>query len=145
MGPAFTTGEYLCRYIDDPGFKLAFMHIYKQIPLDGTELDSLEDRKKQATIRSHVELNALKKLTENECTATPKLLGYQISKQDANDLIPRGYIIYLLLEKFRGYPLEFEKFGSLLLGKRNLIRVKFKVAYMFIIRYNYDQVLRVTN
>ncbi|CDM36140.1 unnamed protein product [Penicillium roqueforti FM164] len=109
MGSVSTTGTYLCRCIDDPGFDLAFICIYKEIPLDGTEFNNLENRKKQATIESFVELDALKKFTETECTATPKLLGYQINSQGVNDVIPRGYIIHLIFEKVRGEPLEFEE------------------------------------
>lgn len=133
MGSVSTTGTYLCRCIDDPGFDLAFICIYKEIPLDGTEFNNLENRKKQATIESFVELDALKKFTETECTATPKLLGYQINSQGVNDVIPRGYIIHLIFEKVRGEPLEFEEFWSFPLYKRKSIHDKFKVAYIFVI------------
>ncbi|KAI2699381.1 hypothetical protein CBS147332_8267 [Penicillium roqueforti] len=64
MGPAFTTGKFLCRRGQHRYH--AFMHIYKQIPLDGTEFNRSEDRENQASDMSPVELNALKKFIENE-------------------------------------------------------------------------------
>lgn len=56
------------------------------------------------------ELDALKDLTENKCTATPKLLGYRFDKQDGNDLAPGGYIMYLVWEKVPGDPLDINEF-----------------------------------
>ncbi|CAG8887299.1 unnamed protein product [Penicillium egyptiacum] len=117
MGPAYTAGKYLCRLAGSRGHnKLAFMRIYKQIPLAaGTELDNSSVRKAQASKpRDHVELHALKRLTKNRCTATPKLLEYQIDKQDENDLAPGGYIIHL--------------FWSLPYSRRESIRKKVKMA-----------------
>ncbi|KAJ5797130.1 uncharacterized protein N7518_005670 [Penicillium psychrosexuale] len=135
MGPAFTVGKYRCYRLEngyEHGYE-AIMHIYKQIPLDGTELHSLEDRKKQATTRSHVELNALKNFTENRCPFTPKLLGYQINQQGRDDLVPQGYIIYLVFEEGPGSPLQLEQFWNLRRNDRGLIREKFRVAYMEIL------------
>lgn len=75
MGPAFTEGKYHCR----DGKETAFMRIYKQIPLDGTRLEDSDVRKPQAgPPGDHVELEALKLLTEKECSVTPRLLGYRI-------------------------------------------------------------------
>lgn len=134
MGPAYIAGKYLCRLAGTGNEKkLAFMRIYKQIPLDGTRLDSVQVREAQASKpRNHVELDALKDFTENKCTATPKLLGYRFDKQDGNDLVPGGYIMYLVWEKVPGDPLDINEFWSLPFSRRQIIRDKFKKAYEFV-------------
>lgn len=134
MGPAYTAGKYLCRLSGAGNAHiLGFIRIYKQIPLAGTELDSSSVRKTQASNPyNHVELDALKHLTENGCTATPALLGYRIDKQDANDLVPGGYIMYLVWEKVPGDPLDIDVFWSLPYNERKSIRDKFKEAYSFV-------------
>ncbi|KAI1833079.1 hypothetical protein DTO027I6_4073 [Penicillium roqueforti] len=136
MGPAFTTGKFLCRR-GQHGYH-AFMHIHKQIPLYGTEFNRSEDRENQASDMSPVELNALKKFTENECAAAPKLLGYQIDIQDPTDLVSGRFIIYLVFDKVPGRPLEFDEFWSFPLRKRRTIRENFRVAYMEILRLGYQ-------
>ncbi|KAJ5800608.1 uncharacterized protein N7518_002676 [Penicillium psychrosexuale] len=136
MGPAYTVGKYRCRDIKNDVY--AFMRIYKQIPLAGTELDNLAVRRKQACKpRRHTELSALKSFTENGCTATPKLFGYQIGKQDENDLVPGGYIIYLVWEKVRGDSLSSQEFWSLPYHRRQTIRKNFKNAYMELLKAKY--------
>jgi hypothetical protein len=134
MGPAYTSGKYLCRLTGAGNKrKLAYMRIYKQIPLAGTELDNLDVRKAQASEpRNHVELDALKYLTENRCTATPKLRGYGIEKQDSNDLVPGGYIMYVVWEKVPGDSLDPKEFWNLPYNKRQIIRDNFKKAYTFV-------------
>ncbi|KAJ5869193.1 hypothetical protein N7455_004134 [Penicillium solitum] len=142
MGPAFTAGKYLCRPSAGDEDKLAFMRIYKQIPLYGTRLDSMKVREAQASKpRNHVELDALKDLTENNCTATPKLLGYRIAKQDVNDLVPGGYIMYLAWGKVPGDPLDINEFWSLPFSRRQIIRDKFRKAYTEVLCFGYKPIL----
>ncbi|KAF9242979.1 hypothetical protein DTO013E5_2512 [Penicillium roqueforti] len=110
MGPAYTTGKYLCRLAENED-TLTLMRIYKQIPLIDTEPEDSTVRKEQACgPRKHVELGAMKRFTENGCTATPSLLVYQIGKQDEVDLVSGGYITYLVWEKVPGDPLDIEQF-----------------------------------
>ena len=124
MGPAYTAGKYFCRLAGAGNeTKLAFMRVYKQIPLIDTENEDCTVRKKQACgPRNHPELGALKRFTENGCTATPLLLGYEIGKQDKTDLIPGGYIIYLVWEKVTGDSLDIEKFWMYMHDKRQKIQ-----------------------
>ncbi|KAJ5832816.1 hypothetical protein N7474_001127 [Penicillium riverlandense] len=140
MGPAYTAGKYLCRLARAGNEnKLAFMRIYKQIPLAGTALDNSSVRKAQASEdHGHVELEALKRLTEQRCTATPELLGYRIGKQDTNDLVPNGYIIYLVWKKVRGDPLDIKEFWSLPYNQRRIIRDNFKTAYKKVLSFGYQ-------
>ncbi|KAJ5808907.1 hypothetical protein N7474_010176 [Penicillium riverlandense] len=122
--------------------QLAYMRIYKQIPLDGTRLDNQSVRQSQAHgPRKHVELEAFKGLTETGRTATPKLLGYRIGTQDADDLVPGGYIIFLVWEKVQGEPLDEEYFWSFPYNKRRLIRDNFKKAFEEVLSSGYKPVL----
>jgi hypothetical protein len=132
MGPAFTAGKYYCRLAgagNENNF--AFMRIYKQIPLDGTRLDNASDRRAQASKpRKHPEPEAMMRLTGNRSTATPKVRGYRTGIQDANDLVPGGYIIYVVWEEVKGFcSLDQEYFWSLPYKKRQFIREKFKIAF----------------
>lgn len=145
MGPAFTVGKYSCRLAGAGNEnKLAYMRIYKQIPLDGTRLDKQSVRQSQAHgPRKHVELEAFKSLTEKGSTATPRLLGYRIGTQDAGDLVPGGYIVFLAWEKVQGESLDRKYFWSLPYNKRKVIRDNFKNALRFVTEYiDYDHVFK---
>ncbi|KAJ5484524.1 hypothetical protein LT330_008040 [Penicillium expansum] len=126
MGPAYTAGKYFCHLAGAGNEKKqAFMRIYKQIPLAGTEIDNVKIRGEQASKpRKHLELNALKHLTENRCCATPRLLGYETGKQDKNDCVPGGYIMYIVWEKVQGDSLDPMEFWSLPYNQRESIRAK---------------------
>ncbi|KAJ5804366.1 uncharacterized protein N7518_000669 [Penicillium psychrosexuale] len=139
MHPAYVAGKYLCRRSGTED--IAFMRIYKQVPLSGTELDSSDDRKAQAwKSRDYVELSALKYFTANNFTTTPKLLGYHASTQEETDLVPGGYILYLVWEKVAGDPLDIQKFWNLSRGKRDVVRANLRKAYMDVLKVGYQPV-----
>ena len=128
MGPAFTEGKYSCR----DGNDMAYMCIYKQIPRDGTRLGSSDVRKTQARPpRKHVEMEALKFLTERQCSVTPRLLGYRVDKQGEHDIVPGGYILYIVWERVNGESLDIRTFWALPHAKREIIRQNFEKAYRF--------------
>lgn len=144
MGPSFTVGKYLCRLAGAGNeHKLAFMRIYKQIPL-AEKLPKSEHLPAHARRpRKHVELDAMMHLTENGCTATPKLLGYQFDSQEANDFVAGGYILYLVWEKVKGDSLDSEYFWNLPYDQREVVRHNFEKAYMLVTEHlDYDHVLR---
>lgn len=154
VGIPCTTGRYLCRLTgtsNENKNKLAFMRIYKQIPQTGTEFESSTVRKAQAV--SHGlpdELVAFRELAGKACTAcsqplstpTPQLLGWNFAQQDDTDLVPGGFIVYLVWEKVRGEPLSEEEFWSLPYDKRETIRQNVKRAYSFVTEHlDYDNLL----
>jgi hypothetical protein len=54
------------------------------------------------------EIDVLKKLTEDGCSAAPKLISWKREKQDENMPVPDGYVVYILMEKLPGvHPLDF--------------------------------------
>lgn len=126
---ARTTGKFLCQLASDPD-QIAFMRVYKQIPMTGTEDSDQATRAKQA-IPAPVcdELEALKLLQNGGCHAAPRFLGYAKRTQGGEDLVPGGYIRYLLWEKVPGEPLTDEVFWGLNKTARDDIRAKFRIAY----------------
>jgi hypothetical protein len=81
-------------------------------------------------------------LTEIRSAAVPKVRGYQTSKQEADDLVPGGYIVYLVWEEVSGCSLDPEYFWGVPYNKRQAIRENFKKAFRFVTRYLFhDRVL----
>lgn len=106
------------------------MRIYYQIPIAGTEDEGL-DVLAQLVVPSRVcgELEVFRQLMRCHCTAAPRLCGYAETTQDGHDLVPGGFIRYLVREKVPGEPLTEEFFWSLDLPARDTIRAKFRAAY----------------
>lgn len=128
-GSAKTVGKFLCHLSGDPS-QIAFMRIYQQIPITGTE-DADHDTLIRQAVAPGVcgELECFKKLQNGGCGAVPRFLGYAESTQGDNDLLPGGYIRYLVWEKVPGEPLTKEFFWGLDITARKYIRAKFRDAY----------------
>ncbi|PTU22714.1 hypothetical protein P175DRAFT_0507518 [Aspergillus ochraceoroseus IBT 24754] len=124
VGTPMTVGKFLCHLEEDPG-QIAFMRIYYQIPTTGTEDADL------ATLAQQIqppevcgELEAYKQLMSQGSK----------KKQEEHDLVPGGYIKYLVWEKVPGLPLTEEFFWSLDPLVREDIRAKFRAAYEEMLR-----------
>ncbi|KAJ5888357.1 hypothetical protein N7495_008398 [Penicillium taxi] len=70
------------------------------------------------------------------CRGVPKLQCFKEGIQDQNSIIPSGYIIHLVWEKFPGGPLDEENFWSLNPAKRRIIRDKFRIAFKHLNGYH---------
>lgn len=124
-----TVGKFLCHLEEDPT-QIAFMRIYYQIPVTGTEdadLATLAQQLRPPEVCG--EREAFKLLMSQGCTVVPRMLGYSEKTQAENDLVPGGYIKYLVWERIPGESLTEEFFWSLDRPKRDDIRAKFRVAY----------------
>lgn len=76
----YAATKFLCHRKEDPT-KKAFMRIYLQIPVAGTQYKSARVRRVQAAKpQPHRELTALKALKVLECDVVPDLLGYHGGK-----------------------------------------------------------------
>jgi hypothetical protein len=62
------------------------------------------------------------------CSAVPPFFGYDEKIQVGHDLVPGGYINYLVWERSLGSPSE-RNFWSQGRFERDNIRAKFRVAY----------------
>jgi hypothetical protein len=129
VGTPMTVGKFMCHLEEDPA-QIAFMRIYYQIPITGTEDADL------ATLAQQIrppkvcgEREAFRLLMSQGCSAVPRFLGYDESTQEEHDLVPGGYIKYLVWENVPGESLTEEFFWSLDLPTRDDIRAKFRVAF----------------
>jgi hypothetical protein len=128
-GSARTVGKFLCHLIGDPN-QMAFMRIYQQIPLSGTE-DANRDTLARQAVPPEVcgELECFKLFQYGRCDVVPRFLGHAESTQGDHDLLPGGYIRYVVWEKVPGEPLTEEFFWGLDDTARKEIRSKFRAAY----------------
>ncbi|KAJ5677014.1 uncharacterized protein N7477_002647 [Penicillium maclennaniae] len=67
-------------------------------------------------------------------SSVPRFLGYSEKTQREHDLVPGGYVKYLVWEKVPGEPLTEEFFWSLDPLVREDIRAKFRVAFEEMLR-----------
>ncbi|KAJ5555153.1 hypothetical protein N7535_007596 [Penicillium sp. DV-2018c] len=129
LGPAYVTEKFLCHPMCSSN-TLAFMRVYKQAPIAGTEFKAASSRATQAvTSYEPTELTTLKSLREKGCDLVPRLLGYQCDQQDEDDTVPGGFITYVIWEKVPGEPLDMEKFWGYSFSQREEIRHKFRKVY----------------
>ncbi|KAJ5861475.1 uncharacterized protein N7529_008785 [Penicillium soppii] len=134
VGSPMTVGRFLCHLEEDPT-QVAFMRMYYQIPITGTEDADLTTLSQQ--IQPHEvcgELEAFKQLMSRGCSSVPRFLGYCEKMQGEYGLVPGGYVKYLVWEKVPGEPLTEEFFWSLGPLVREEIRAKFRVAYEEMLR-----------
>lgn len=129
LGLPFAAAKFLC-HLKGNSSKKAFMRIYLQIPIIGTQYQSPQIRQKQAAEpQPHVELTTLKALKKVECDVVPDLLAYQEGKQGEDSIVPGGYITYVVWDKVPGESLNAEEFWELDLESRQAIRDKFREAF----------------
>ncbi|PKX91069.1 uncharacterized protein P174DRAFT_463218 [Aspergillus novofumigatus IBT 16806] len=94
------------------------MRICQQIPITGTE-DADNDTLARQAVPPGV----------GDCSAAPRFLGYAERIQEEHELLPGGYVRYLVWEKVPGEPMTEEFFWDLEDAGRNDIRSKFRAAY----------------
>jgi hypothetical protein len=126
-GPSQAVGKFLCHLEGHPD-REAFMRIYYQIPTAGTEdarLDTLAQQAVPPPVRGELESFKLLK----GCPGVPRFLGHAEKAQGDRDLVPGGYIQYVVWEKVPGKPLTKEFFWSLDRSARDEIREKFRATY----------------
>lgn len=129
VGSPMTVGKFLCHAEEDPT-QIAFMRIYYQIPITGTEDADLATLAQQIQPpRVCGELEAFKLLMSQGCSSVPRFLGYSEKVQGEHDLVPGGFIKHLVWEKVPGESLTEEFFWSLDPLVREDIRAKFRVAF----------------
>jgi len=121
-----TVGKFLCHLEGRPD-RQAFMRIYYQIPIVGTEDADVEILAQQAVPPPVCgELESFKLL--RGCSAVPRFLGHAEKTQGEHDLVPGGYIRYVVWEKVPGESLTEEFFWGLDRSIRDDIREKFRAA-----------------
>ena len=128
-GSAKTVGKFLCHLAEDP-IQIAFMRIYHQIPITGTEDADHDTLARQAVPPGLCgELESFKLLQSGHCSAVPRFLGHAESTQGDDGLVPGGYIRYVVWEKVPGESLIKDFLRALDSSTRKDIRSKFPAAY----------------
>ncbi|KAJ5367957.1 uncharacterized protein N7496_007717 [Penicillium cataractarum] len=129
LGLPYAAAKFLCHRKGNPG-KNAFMRIYLQIPILGTQYQSHQVRRDQAAKpQPHMELTTLKALKTSGCDVVPDLLGYQEGQQGEDCIIPCGYITFVVWDKVPGEPLSADAFWALDLKSRQAIRERFREVF----------------
>ncbi|KAJ5234353.1 uncharacterized protein N7469_003521 [Penicillium citrinum] len=112
--PGFSAGRFLYYSKDDSTKEPAFMRVYYQIPIYGTEWSSHNVRASQAVPPIElVELKAFRSFIKHACSAVPQLLGYHEGQQPDDGIVPGGYTTMIVWEKVPGIPLSKEYFWNL--------------------------------
>lgn len=133
LDPGFVAGKFLCYSKDDTAKKPAFMRVYYQTPIFGTELLSSKLRATQAVPAIKLpELVAFKSLMMHACPIISPLLGYQGGKQPDDGIIPGGLATTIVWEKVPGVPLLQRFFWSLQVYQRKAIRDELRGIYQYV-------------
>ncbi|KAI2793865.1 hypothetical protein POX_a00452 [Penicillium oxalicum] len=128
--PGFAAAKFFCYSKDNPSQETAFMRVYRQIPLSGTEWTPSCTRAAQALPQAKIrELIAYKTLQSQACPVVPQLLGYQEELQGDDGLVPGGSSITIVWQKVPGFSLSREYFWNLDFDHREAIREEFRHAY----------------
>ncbi|RAL07826.1 uncharacterized protein BO97DRAFT_462592 [Aspergillus homomorphus CBS 101889] len=130
----FTCARFRVRRTDND--TKAFMRVYRQIPIAGTENDSPAQRARQAISDDHVEPAALEKSTNRRLKCTPALLDRKLDRQDQSGYVPGEYhttIVWSTLPGIRlGDVFGPDTFWSMPREERDLIRAEFRTNIMFV-------------
>lgn len=107
-----------------------------RIPCEGPEHQPADMRARQASTSYENDLDitsqvyALEILTDHGCESTPGILARKEDLQKEIDLVPGGYIIYVLMNYLPGKQLSKGFFWNIEYSVREEIRQAFKTAWL---------------
>ncbi|KAE8164785.1 hypothetical protein BDV40DRAFT_298104 [Aspergillus tamarii] len=133
VGSAF--GTFLCQDTANNN-QQGVMKIIMQIPCEGPEHQPADMRARQASTSYENDLDitsqvyALEILTDHGCESTPGILARKEDLQKEIDLVPGGYIIYVLMNYLPGKQLSKGFFWNIEYSVREEIRQAFKTAWL---------------
>ncbi|OQD90270.1 hypothetical protein PENSOL_c059G00330 [Penicillium solitum] len=138
MGVSYTSAKFLC-HPAGPGneTKLAFMRIRQQVPIAGTEFKPTLRASQAVEEPENKELNALKFFLIHGCEVVPRLLGYQQSKQKEDDMVPGGFVTYIVWEKVPSDSFDLIKFWLRPFNEREVIRDKFRQVFTRFVKFGF--------
>ncbi|KAM5474840.1 hypothetical protein MferCBS49748_000247 [Microsporum ferrugineum] len=125
---------YHCRQTKGPSMGMeAIAKIRMQVPSEYPASSDPCIRACEACIDGYAaptaqEIDILEHFAKTNCTVVPRLLHCVIKNQDINMLVPRGYLVVLIIEKCPGVTLsDFWDYNE---AKREKIRDAFRRDYM---------------
>lgn len=80
----------------------AFMRVYLQVPLIGTEFASPSDRARQASRSEFNEIAAIKAFVRHQSTVTPEVYAIGEGHQDDQGPVPGGYFVRFVFAEVSG-------------------------------------------
>lgn len=118
-GPTLSYSEaiFICENVNNTAEE-AFLKVYRQIPHVATEGEPHTIRAQQAGTGTFCDIEAYMKFAARQATHLPICLAHKSERQDEYDLVPAGFIEYMVYTKFPGLRLSKEKFWSLDGGAR---------------------------
>ncbi|KAI9927162.1 hypothetical protein MW887_003545 [Aspergillus wentii] len=129
-GPSGAYGTFECHRAGNPS-DTAIMKIFMQVPHGGSGGQTQSEMAGQASEKldyyARSALEGYKQLKQAGCTSTPRLMGYKIDRQGRDELVPGGYMVYMLLGKVPGVQLD-TVYWSMSPEVREKIRGLFRVA-----------------
>ncbi|KAN0074859.1 hypothetical protein V8E54_007470 [Elaphomyces granulatus] len=135
--PGAAWATFVCKQKDrDEGRYI--MKIWKQIPYENTEFQSAEARKAQADIDrisgTANEIQALQYLAKRQSKHSPKFIDVFRGIQDDNDIVPTGFVTYIVMTLCPGVPLLHRDWYSITSQERAAVRLAFQEAWLDAIR-----------
>lgn len=95
-GLSETVGKFLCSLVDDSD-RWTFLRIYQEIPIIETENADLTTIRQQAIpVSPCAEVEPLALLKARGCRVAARLVGYAERKQEETELLPDGYVQYVV-------------------------------------------------
>ncbi|KAF7714897.1 Uncharacterized protein PECH_007860 [Penicillium ucsense] len=130
MEPRYAHAKDLSYGQGDLAKKSKFLRIHHLIPTIGTDFESSNLRAEQtAPSPETTELSAFIHSASKAFPVLPRLLGFQKGKQGDNDVVPRGFLTFVVWNKVMGNSLSADHFSSLSLQPRDAIRRKFRRVF----------------
>jgi hypothetical protein len=128
-GPAEASAVFICKQQDSEQigheavvrvrmqYETSYLHrhdshqVITRIPSSEKELHPdpkhrAREASKTPSMYTKMEITALKRLTRVKCPHTPKLLSILRKEQDSTMWVPGGWLIFILMEKVPGEPLD---------------------------------------
>jgi hypothetical protein len=108
-----------------------------RIPYENTEFQSAEARKAQADIDrisgTANEIQALQYLAKRQSKHSPKFIDVFRGIQDDNDIVPTGFVTYIVMTLCPGVPLLHRDWYSITSQERAAVRLAFQEAWLYVI------------
>ncbi|KAJ5726258.1 uncharacterized protein N7483_007615 [Penicillium malachiteum] len=127
-------GVFQCANVAGAGPPNAIIKMFIHIPWQDTVNDPACDRAAQAGKNHNVtfseELQAVKALTEADCSSTPAFFASKTEIQAFDEWVPGGYKRFILMEHLPGYSCWAGDYYQMPPAEKDRLRTAFKTAWL---------------
>lgn len=132
---SYSWAIFLCEEVndndEDGSHNVAFMKVYRQIPHVGTMGEPHTIRAQQAGTCPFCDIEAYKYFARQQARHLPVCLAHKYERQDEYDLVPGGFMYYVVYTKVPGLRLDDKSFWALEDDERDTVRKGFVEAYKY--------------